>query len=73
MKKLYLSNTDKKLAGICGCLGELLDFDPTIIRLIFVFATLATGLFPMLIVYLVGWIIIPQTPVGELAASNSTE
>jgi len=73
MKKLYLSKTDKKLAGICGGLGELLDFDPTIIRLIFVFATLATGLIPMLIVYLVGWMIIPQQADGELAAPNETE
>jgi phage shock protein C len=73
MKKLYLSNTDKKLAGVCGGLGELFDIDPTIIRLLFVFTTLATAVVPMVTVYLIGWMIIPQVPNGELVASNTGE
>jgi len=59
MRKLYRSYTDKKIAGICGGLGEMLSFDSTLIRLIFVFITVLTGLLPVLIAYVVGWIIIP--------------
>lgn len=59
-KKLYRSKKDKKIAGICGGLGEFLNIDPTIIRLIFVFVAFITGILPLVVVYILGWIIIPQ-------------
>jgi phage shock protein C len=60
MKKLYRSQKDKKIAGIFGGLGEIFSIDPTLLRLGFVFIGLATGVFPLLIAYLVGWVIIPK-------------
>ena len=60
MKRLYRSQKDKKIAGIFGGLGEIFSIDPTLLRLAFVFIGLATGVFPLLIAYLVGWIIIPK-------------
>jgi len=60
MKKLYRSRTDKKFAGICGGLGQMLEIDPTIIRLIMVFVFFVTGLFPTFIAYIIGWMIIPE-------------
>ncbi|NIP38192.1 MAG: PspC domain-containing protein [Candidatus Dadabacteria bacterium] len=60
MKRLYRSEKNKKLAGICGGLGEMFDIDPTLIRLGLVFICLATGLLPMSVAYIIGWIIIPQ-------------
>lgn len=69
MKKLYLSKNDKKLAGICGGLGEMLDFDSTIIRLAFVFIGIASGVFPLLIAYGIGWIIIPEYPEDQVVES----
>jgi phage shock protein C len=60
MKKIYRSIKDIKIAGICGGLGEMLNIDPTIIRLLFVFAAIASGVFPLLITYIIGWIIIPE-------------
>ena len=35
LRKLYLSNTDKKLGGVCGGLGEYFEKDPTLVRIIF--------------------------------------
>ena len=32
-KKLYRSSTDKKIAGVCGGLGEYFNIDPTLVRL----------------------------------------
>jgi phage shock protein C len=58
-RRLYRSNSDKMIAGICGGLAEYMDGDPTLIRLIMVFLCLITGVLPLFIVYLVGWIIIP--------------
>jgi phage shock protein C len=60
MKRIYRSQEDRKIAGILGGLGELFDIDPTLLRLLFVFIGLATGVIPLIVTYLVGWIIIPR-------------
>ncbi len=60
MKRIYRSQEDRKIAGILGGLGELFDIDPTLFRLLFVFIGLATGIIPLAVAYLVGWIIIPK-------------
>ncbi len=62
MKKIYLSNTDKKIFGVCGGIGEAYDIDPTIIRLVLVFITLLTAVLPLTITYIVAGIIIPRKP-----------
>lgn len=68
MKKLYRSQKDKKIAGIFGGLGEIFSIDPTLLRLAFVFIGLATGVIPVLVAYLVGWIIIPK---GEKVSKSA--
>ena len=56
MKKLYRNETDCKIAGICSGIGDYFEIDPVIIRLAFLLALfLGAGL----IVYIIGWIIIP--------------
>ena len=42
-KKLYKSEDNKVLCGVCGGLGEFLGIDPTIIRLIWVVLAFAAG------------------------------
>ena len=32
-KKLYKSNTDKKIAGVCGGIAEYFNIDSTLVRL----------------------------------------
>jgi phage shock protein C len=64
MKRLYRSDTDKRLGGVCGGVGELLDVDPTIIRLITVVLAIATGFIPFLVGYVIAWIIVPVRPQG---------
>ena len=59
MKRLFLSNTDKKIAGVCGGIGEMLDIDPTIVRLVTVVLGLVTGIVPFVIGYLIAWWIVP--------------
>ncbi|HCA79788.1 MAG TPA: hypothetical protein DEP53_08645 [Bacteroidetes bacterium] len=64
MKRLYRSHTDKKVAGICGGLGEYLGVDPTVVRLGTVIIGLLTAIFPVVIGYVIAWIIIPEAPVS---------
>ncbi len=58
-KKLYRSEKNKMIAGICAGLGDYFDVDFALIRLIFVALALLTAIFPMLIFYIVAWIVIP--------------
>ncbi len=60
MEKLYRSQTDSKVAGICGGLGEMLNVDPTIVRLIMILAAVMTAILPFVLVYIIGWLIIPE-------------
>ena len=59
-KKLYRSKTNKKICGVCGGLAEYLDVDPTIIRLIWVFALFFAGC--GLLAYIIAALLIPQQP-----------
>lgn len=58
-RKLYRSNRDRMLCGVCGGIGEYLNVDATLIRLLWaLLACSGTGI----IVYLLAAIIIPQSP-----------
>jgi len=63
-KKLYRSRGNRMIAGICGGLGEYLDADPTVIRIVFVILALF-GLFPGVLLYLALWLVIPDAPRDE--------
>ena len=59
VKKLYRSRTDRMIAGVCAGLGDYLNIDPTVVRLLFVLGFFLTG--PgILIAYLILAIIVPE-------------
>ena len=66
MKRLYRSETDVKIAGVCGGIAEVFSIDPTLVRLVVVVAALATVVVPFVVGYLVAWWIVPTK--SELAA-----
>lgn len=58
-RKLYRSNNNKMLCGVCGGIGEYLGIDPTLVRLLWaILACSGTGI----LVYFIAAIIIPQDP-----------
>ena len=59
-RKLYRSSNDRAVLGICGGIGEYLDIDPIIIRLIVVILTLLG--FSGLLFYIVAIFVIPESP-----------
>ena len=60
MQKIYRSRTDRQLAGICGGIAEIYGIDSNVVRLIFFFLMLATGIVPLLLTYFLAWILIPR-------------
>ena len=58
-KRLYRSHNNKVLAGVCGGLGEYFDIDPVLIRLLYLFITVFTGLLPGLFFYILACAIVP--------------
>ena len=59
VKKLYRSNTDKKITGVCGGLAEYFDVDSTIIRLIWVLLACITAFVGAFVAYLIVALIVP--------------
>jgi phage shock protein C len=57
-RKLYRSNTNRMLAGVCGGLAEYFNLDPTLIRVLFIVLAVLGG--SGVILYLAMWIIVPK-------------
>ena len=61
IKRLYLSNKNKQLAGVCGGIAEYFEMDATLIRLAWVGFTFLTGILPGILAYIVAMIIMPKS------------
>lgn len=59
-KRLYKSNTDKMLDGVCGGIAEYFNIDPTLVRLGWVLLCALGG--SGIPAYIVAAIIIPRSP-----------
>ena len=59
-KKFYLSQSDKKIGGVCGGLAEYFDVDPFMVRLVIFLAVFFGGL--SLWIYIIIWILAPKGP-----------
>lgn len=60
-KRLYRSRSSRILGGVCGGLGDYLNIDPVIVRVIWAILFFAAG--AGLLAYLIAWIIIPEEPM----------
>lgn len=63
MRRLQRSNTNNQIAGVCGGLGEYLNIDPTLIRVIFLAMALFGG--PGVLLYFILWIVMPEAEDDE--------
>ncbi len=60
MKKLYRSEEDQMIAGVCGGLANYFGIDSTLMRVIFILFSMAAG--GGLILYLILWLVMPPAP-----------
>jgi len=57
MNRLYRSETDRVLGGVCGGIAETYDLDPSLVRIIAVLLMLSLG--GGILAYIIAWIIVP--------------
>ena len=62
-KRLYKSNKNKMLAGVCGGIAEYFNLDPTLIRLGWIVFSALGG--SGILAYIIAAIVIPQNPYIE--------
>lgn len=67
-ERLYRSQRERVISGVCGGLGERFDVDPTIVRVAWVLLGILTGVFPFILLYFVLVIAVPEEPPGFLAS-----
>ena len=63
VKRLVRSRTERMIGGVCGGLGEFLNVDVTLVRLLFVLGAIFGG--PGLVVYLVMLFVVPEEPLAS--------
>ncbi|MFB6175039.1 MAG: PspC domain-containing protein [Candidatus Nanohalobium sp.] len=56
-ERLYRSEDDRILGGVCGGIAEHFDLDPSLVRLLAVLL-IFSGLSPLF--YVIAWLIIPS-------------
>jgi len=71
MKRLYKSRKNCVIDGVCGGIGEYLEVDPVLVRIVAVFFLFVGG--SALIAYIVGIIIIPKAPVESGGAEETQQ
>jgi phage shock protein C len=61
-KRLYRSQNERMIAGVCGGIAEYLDIDPTLVRILFVLLFFIGG--NGLLLYLILMFLMPLKPAG---------
>ena len=59
-RRLVRSTRHKMLAGVCGGVGEYMDLDPTVVRVVYVLVTVFTALVPGLLAYVIMIFLVPR-------------
>ena len=70
-KRLYRSESDRRLAGVCGGLAEYFDIDSTLVRLAFVFFILAFG--TGILAYVIAAIVMPNESDVEMVIKKDSK
>jgi phage shock protein PspC (stress-responsive transcriptional regulator) len=61
--RLHLSSTNRKIAGVCGGLGEYFELDPVFFRVGFVILAFACG--AGILLYAALWLLLPRPPTAS--------
>lgn len=57
---LRRSLANRRIAGVCGGIGEYIGLDPTVVRVIYVLLSIFSAGFPGILIYVILWLVIPE-------------
>lgn len=60
MKKLYRSTSNRMIAGVCAGIADYVNVDTNVVRLLYIFGLMITGVFPLVILYVIAMFMIPE-------------
>ena len=70
--RVLRSQTDRRIAGVCGGLAEYFTLDSTLVRVAWIIVSVVPGFIVFgLMAYLVAWFVMPKGPMPVLHASPS--
>lgn len=52
------------IGGVCGGIAEWLDWDPTLVRILYIVVSIMSVAFPGILAYLILWIVMPRAAAG---------
>lgn len=55
---LVRPRSDRMIAGVCAGIGHRFGISPNVVRLVFLASMLLPG--PQILIYLAGWVLMPQ-------------
>lgn len=62
-RKIYRSKSERMLGGVCGGIGEYLNIDSNLVRILFVILTFTGGI--GIVLYIAALILVPENPEQE--------
>lgn len=60
VKRLYRSTKNRVIGGVCGGLGDYLNVDPVLLRVLWAVFFFVGGM--GLLAYIIAWIVMPERP-----------
>ncbi len=58
--RLVRPRIERKIGGVCAGIAHHLDLDISLVRILWIFLTFASGFLPGVVAYILAWIIIPE-------------
>jgi len=58
-RRLVRSSRNRMVAGVCGGIAEWQDWDPTVVRLVYILVSVLSAAFPGVLIYLILWLVTP--------------
>jgi phage shock protein C len=63
-RKFYLDKDNAKISGVCAGIADYFGWDVTIVRIVWVVATIFTGFWPMVVAYILAAWLVDAKPRG---------
>lgn len=71
-RRLYRSRSNRVFAGVCAGVAEYYGSDPTAVRLATLILGLFTGIVPMVMIYIIAAIVVPENGATDPAVGRAS-